>query len=468
MGSEAKVTVSLVSNAVATGLTKVKSQFKQFRQELNSDFARFAAFGSIAAGLEQIISKATDVQNTAKRFGAPAQELQRVANAGRENGATLEDVGRAWNKLEVNRQKALDGNDAARKGFEDLGISMKEVKDLTIDQLFYRIADATASAEDRGKAYAAVYSIMGRNAGVLFTTLEQGSKSIKANGDAMGVMNDKTLESLHRVHVAFEVLKNQIMIYGGSVLIFFKNVIETIVTLVSSGLVYVEGMMSGIGKALGLALKGQFGDAGNALKAAFKENTLFSPQVRGDIAGQLKDIWNPKTEHRSEKRPIDEEVGLSNSEESKAEKLAKLKEKLADLTRKASNEELDTQEKITALMEQRKKVLAEAAGTQDEEKKLELMIQAAEIQKEINAAQTEKDREDDAEFKARERQAKADLKAEGKAPRIAADSLARIGGGGNIASVQGSDRQLKEAQEHTKLLRKIEENIRSGRPLIME
>src|SRR6266852_9916455 len=143
MASEVKGKVSLLSGAVQTGLTKVKAQFSEFRSELNSSFGNFLALGGILAGLGAVVRKGHEIQDVAERFGLSGSEnLQRVTNVAQKQGATLEDVARAWNKREINRQKALDGNDEARKSFQDLGVSMQDVKRLSVEDLFNRIADA--------------------------------------------------------------------------------------------------------------------------------------------------------------------------------------------------------------------------------------------------------------------------------------------------------------------------------------
>src|ERR1017187_763162 len=203
MASEVKVKVSLQSG-VATGLTKVKAQFAQFRRDLNSQFANFFAFGAIAAGIGSIIEKGDQLANVAHRFGAPIEELQRVAIAAKENGASIEDVARAWNKLTVSKEKAIAGNDEARKSFENLGISMEDVARLPVVELFHRIADATKDAADHDKAYAAVFALMGKGAGTLFSTLEKGAAGIKAMSNESEILSAKSVEAIHQLSVEFD------------------------------------------------------------------------------------------------------------------------------------------------------------------------------------------------------------------------------------------------------------------------
>jgi hypothetical protein len=503
MASEVKVKVSLQSG-VATGLTKVKAQFAQFRRDLNSQFANFLAFGAITAGLDAMIKKGAEIQHLSDRFGAPAKELQRVANVAKESGGSMEDVARAWNKLTVNKQKAIDGNDEARKSFEDLGVSMKDVANLSIEQLFYRIADATKDATDHDQAYAAVFHLMGRNAGTLFSTLQKGAGAIKAQGDAIGVMSDKSVKQLERMNADIEQLKTTLFKYGGETLVFVKNVMESVGVLVGTTVNQFQNIFSSLGSSLKLALTGHFIEAGKELANGAK---AIANEVAG-AKGDLDKTWNPAAPAK-QKAATDVDVDPSKSEEAHLDKLQALRDRLAELQRKTTDDQLEGEEKINALIKQRAALVKAAAGEKDEEKRLELQIKSEDIGKEIAQARKAMDKEtDDAQDrydKAHRDRAYAELKTDadrakflqneiaeltkkialetdateklnlqsqreglltkfeelGKkdAPKVVADSLQRIGGGGN-AAVTGVDNTLREQKVHTQLLRKLVENTK--------
>ncbi len=446
MASEIRVKVGLLTSAVSTGLAKVRSQFHEFRSELNSEFGSFVAFGSLVAGFESLLRKGREIQDTSERFSAPVGDIQRITNVAEKQGATLEDVARSWNKLEVNRQKAIDGNDEVRKTFTDLGISMEEVVKMPVSDLFYRVADAVAGAKDRGDAYASTVALMGRNAGALFSTMEQGGETIKRTGDAIGVMSDEGVEQLDAIDDAITKLKNQFFVFGGGIVVFVKKVVESVATIVSASLVHVEGLFSGIGTALSQAIHGHFSEAGASLKQAFKDNSLFSPEVRLDFKNQLSDIWKtaPKEAAKSErKKPFDpDDIQPGKKESEQLKKVAELRERLAEIQRKANNEELDTQAKIQAMIAQRAALLKQAAAEKDVGKQLELQIKAAEIGAEIFQAQ---------------KSFNGSIDTDRKAPSIAADQFRRVGGGGN-AAITGVDSNLREQKIHTKLLQELVKN----------
>lgn len=470
--SEVKVIITLGAGSISTGLAKIKAQFQSLRNDLNSELGSFLALGSLTAGIEKLIERGTELSNISRRFGAPAQELQRVTNVGRENGVQMEDVAKSWNKLAVNQQKAIQGNSEMREAFARLGISMQDVARMTVDQLFYRVADATATAEDRGKAYAAVVSIMGRNAGQLYTTLEKGSGVIKAQGDAIGVLSDKTIEDLHGIHTQIARMQQTLMLVGGSILVFFKNIAESIGAIVGEAgneigilIDLAKGAATTVSKLTSGLLHGNINldtkDLGAALDAA-KRNGNDLLQGKG-LIGDFKSIWSPEVKApEAPKKPLDVEIESTSKEDAQAEKLKSLREQLIEMQRKAGNEELTVQEKINALIAQRAALVKEAAGEQDEEKKLQLQIDAEKVTEEINQAIKERGRY--LQQAADEADKEADKLAQSQGSKIASNSLRRIGGqeSGGFAVTGIADKQLAEAKTQTKVLNDIHEAIKEN------
>lgn len=522
MSSEVKVKVSLLTGSIATGLAKVKSQFSKMRGDLNHELGTFLAFGGILAGLESMIEKASKIANISKRFAAPPKELQRVANAAKDV-AELEDVARVWNKLAVNQQKAIAGNEEMRKSFANLGIPMEEVVKMPIEELFYRVADATATTTDRSKAYAAVVALGGRNAGILYSTLEKGSGKIKAQGDEMGVMADNTIEKLHAVHVSMERLKQTIFVYGGAIISFFANVAESMGAIAGTIVNRFEIVGSGIGKTMAMLKALMTGKIAGFDWSGYKRDMrALAGDIKKEGEGvhkQFQEMWNPKPEKHE--KATDRDLEPTKGEETAAEHLLDLKAKLAELERKAANDQLDTQQKINALIEQRAQLLKEANATKDEEKKLNLQIDAEHINQEIITAQKAASKElesaQDRLDKARHDRAYDSLKTDDdrrefllkeieklnksiaaekdpvekvklqtdreddlkkltalkddKAPTIAANSLRRIGGQqtGGFAVSGIDDKLLREQTRHGKLLEEIAKNTAGkGKELLMQ
>jgi hypothetical protein len=367
-----------------------------------------------------------------------------------------------------------------------------------------------------------VVALGGRNAGILYSTLEKGSGKIKAQGDEMGVMADSTIERLHKVHVAMERLKQTIFIYGGAIVSFFANVVETI-GAAAGNIVNIIGILGRVTMAqVKLMTSNPFKMKANIAEFLAEMKTAAADLVREQQGAkkQVDDIWNRKGEEHGNEKVVDRDLESTKGETAAIEHIADLKAKLAELERKAANDQLDAQEKINAMIAQRAQLLKEANSTKDEEKKLNLQIDAEHVNQEIitaqKAAAKELESAQDRLDKARRDRAYDALKTDDdrrefllkeiakldklitaekdpadkvklqtdreddlkklqdlqpKAPTIAANSLRRIGGqqsGG--FSVSGiDDKLLREQTRHGKLLEEIAKNTaaKSGE-LIMQ
>lgn len=459
MASEVKVKVGLESGAVATGLTKIKGQFAEFRSGLNSSLGGLLAFGAIEEGFRRLVEKGSRITDLADRFGVSTEALQRFGNVAEQDGANLESVAKAFNRLNVAREDALRGNKEATESFKAFGISAQEVASLSVEELFYKITDATTTAADRGTAYANVTKLMGRSAGELFATMERGTKAIREQGDALGVMSDETVRSLDKIGDELTGLKNRVFVFGGAFLTFFAKLAGAIGEVFGTALNTAERSVDTLGAALKLALGGHFIEAGKALASGVQDNLRATlkeaAEIRSGVANAFKDIGHEafglgsgsgkRVAEPAAKRVAAEERGPTAEEESRAKRIADLQERLAEIQRTSANDQLDTEARINALIQQRAALLQQAAGAKDAEKKLELQIKAAQIDKQI--FDTQKSFEDRLDQKK-------------KAPSVAADSLARIGGGGGV-SASGSDANLREQRAHTTLLKEIEKNTRA-------
>lgn len=517
-GSDVRVRVSLQSG-VATGLAKIKAQFSEFRRGINGELGNLLAFGSVTSGIERLIEKGSQLQDISERFNVPVEDLQRVANVAEQSGGSLEGVAKSWNKMVVSQEKAIQGNVEARESFERLGIPVEEIAGMQPDQLFYRIANAVKDAKDRTEAYAAVYNLLGKSSGELFTTLALGSEEIKKQGDAMGVMGAKSVANLDRIDDAFKKLKNNLFVVVGSALTYVQKFGESLGVLAGvtvnnfERIFHVLGQGGGIIKSL---LTGNFGEAKKlAGELAHDVAQDFKNGFGGvDVWKGLKDVWTDKLGQPVEVKAKGTipEIEDTDAEKSKADKLEELQARLDEMKRKSVADQLEGEAKINELISQRKALLSQAAKEADPEKKLKLEIDAAEVGKSIDVAKKQRlkeietaqdalekatsqtkfaslktdderraflleeidriqkliEAEKDAAEKLRlQTDQQADLqklneldKKSGQAPTIAANQLRRIGGQeeGGFAVGVGGDRLLTEQKQHRELLKKIVEN----------
>ncbi|CAN5463391.1 hypothetical protein BH20VER3_BH20VER3_01000 [soil metagenome] len=466
MASEIKVKVGLQGGALASGLTKIKAQFSEFRSHLNSSLGNLVAFGAIEEGLRRLIEKGSRISDLADRFGVSTEALQRFGNVAEQDGSSLEAVAKAFNRLTVAREDAQRGLKDAIDSFKGLGVTMEEIKNLSVEELFYKIGDAVANASDQSTAYANVTKLMGRSAGELIPTFQRGSAAIREQGQSLGVLSDETVRSLDKIGDELSALKNRLFVFGGALITFFAKIGSAIGETFGTAINTAERSVATLGKALDLALHGHFVDAGKALAAGVKDNVKDTLReaaaIRKEVANAFKDVGHEafglgagsgkKPVEPPVRRGVGEERAAAPDAEAREKRIAALREQLAEIQRKAGNDQLDTEAKINALIEQRAELLKQAEAAADPEKKLKLQIDAANLAKEIFAAQKQLD---------------ASLESKGRVPSVAASSLRRIGGGTGGFESGGSD-ALREQRLHTTLLKQIEANTKAKQEIALK
>jgi hypothetical protein len=411
--SEVKVNVSLRST-VATGLAEIKGQFKSFGQSVSSSFgAAFAgtfAIGSLVAGLKSIVDYSARIQDLSTRFGVSTDAIQHFGNVAERNGSSLEALTMGFNKLEKARSEVLQkGDKGMSAAFERLGISIKDLQSLHPEELMMKLGASSLDAADTVK-------ILGKNALELRPTLAGIADGTVEMGDAISAID---IQKLKDADTEWKKLFETLRIKGAEVLVSVRDSFKEVGNAISDAASKFRNFITS--GALGAKARvGAHGEPGGGWIGT--EGSVGNVGVGATKA--------------SSKRDFGQEEGDPKKDEARADRLATLRAQLAELQRKASNEQLGTEEKINALIGQRAALLKEAGGEKDEEKQLSLLIDAQRISDEITRAQEHRS----------------------GPPKVIADSLARIGGGGRVSATSGGDAHLHEAQKHTGFLKQIAEN----------
>ena len=169
-----------MASTAASIIARLGLDARDFRAGLNNARREVSAFGghllnlpslgvilggaSVAAGVRSLVEYGTTIQDLSDRFGVSTDSIQRFGNAAEKNGSSLETVASAFGKLAVARQKALSGDESMVAAFNNLGVSIAELKKLGPDQLMEKLGASSLNASDTVK-------ILGRNSLELRPTL---------------------------------------------------------------------------------------------------------------------------------------------------------------------------------------------------------------------------------------------------------------------------------------------------------
>jgi hypothetical protein len=136
-----------------SGLAGAESSLSSFVGKIGLGFS----IVGLANTAREIIAYGSTIQDLADRFDVSTTALQQFGNAGELVGTSLEGVARAFNKLELSRSRALQGNEAQVKAFADLGISLQDLQARSPDQLMQKLGKSSLNAADLVK-------VLGKNA----------------------------------------------------------------------------------------------------------------------------------------------------------------------------------------------------------------------------------------------------------------------------------------------------------------
>jgi lambda family phage tail tape measure protein len=122
-------------------------------------------FGLLAAAgvaLGSAFKYADEIVKTAKAYDTTTESLMAMQEAFKASGGETEMAGNALNKLAMSQQNAIDGSDALREAFTKLGISGKDVEELSLPELFKRVTQELSKVENATQRTALQQELLGK------------------------------------------------------------------------------------------------------------------------------------------------------------------------------------------------------------------------------------------------------------------------------------------------------------------
>jgi hypothetical protein len=173
---------------------------------------------------------------------------------------------RAMNLLTINAQAALNPTSKQAAAERVLAINAREFASLNPAQQMLALADAYSNSARDGEAYAAASTLIGKRNTEMIPTIEKGSAAIRKMGEEMGIMSDKTVQSLENAHKRFAIAGNAWTIIIGSIVGWLQDLdVEASKSANSMSQWYTS-----IGGAIDQALVGNMSAAWQMLKQTNK------------------------------------------------------------------------------------------------------------------------------------------------------------------------------------------------------
>lgn len=159
---------------------------------LTAQIGRYISIAAIGAAIDRTIEFADSITDLAAQTGLTGQAVQRFGIVAEMSGSSMDAFASAV--MILNKNLASD-TPKVNQAITALGLSMRDLMSMTIDERVKAITDALGGMEDQGKRTEVGMALMGRGAKDLtatFVELKNGA------ADTVTVMGDDARESLAR------------------------------------------------------------------------------------------------------------------------------------------------------------------------------------------------------------------------------------------------------------------------------
>jgi hypothetical protein len=166
------------------GKADVSGKFNNMTGEVGR-FGRRALFatGGAAAGIFGLTnSTATlgdQVAKTADKIGIGIGEFQELRYAGERSGVSTEKLDSSLERYVKRLGEATQGTGAARKAYEELGLSADQLSQMTPEESLGLVADRLQSVENQSQRVALAAQLFGREGVAMVNMLKDGSQGLR-------------------------------------------------------------------------------------------------------------------------------------------------------------------------------------------------------------------------------------------------------------------------------------------------
>jgi lambda family phage tail tape measure protein len=158
--SRLAVLLGLDAGEFNANLGKAKDKVEGF--STGAKVSLLAVGTAFAASAREAINFADKINDVAKANEMSVQSVLRMSQALSTNGGNADDAGKLMASFANKVDEAAQGGEKAQKSFASIGISLKDLRTLTPEQLFEKTAKSLASVEDTTKRNATAMDMFGR------------------------------------------------------------------------------------------------------------------------------------------------------------------------------------------------------------------------------------------------------------------------------------------------------------------
>jgi hypothetical protein len=188
------------ASGVAAGIAKAQNAFRSgtatIANSVKGQFAAFLGVSAITAAARATTEYAGQLADLSARLNVSTDVLQEWGYAAKQTGASQEAVAGFFEKIAVSRNEALAGNKEYTESFRRLGVTIKDLQGMSIEQIGTQIAKVFESGNPQ-QYIDALRELGGSGAGELIPAFASGMADMAAQAHATGqVIQESVIKRL--------------------------------------------------------------------------------------------------------------------------------------------------------------------------------------------------------------------------------------------------------------------------------
>jgi len=335
-----------------------------------------AAAGAITLLARKTLEYGGHLTDLESQLGVSTDALQELDYAASKNGASLEDVTSALQKLGVARAEALEMGGPKLDSFRALGISAEQLKSARLEDLFKAIGRSVRDSSDVQLVLADSIELMGKSSGKLLPAMRADLELAAEEARRMGlVIDNEVLQKLDEMGDKADATGKRLLAAFAPFITFVMEGVDTMLDGFSTFGSFAARWGEMIGKiSAGVPIRQAIDEKDAGIKADL--DAIAARQDARRASRATAPTGGDGLRFRGEGR-------AAGSAAKEAEKILSLREKIEKMDRDAlpiAERRKAVEEEIARLKQEQADL---AANGLDEVRQLEIEVKTRELQKEV-------------------------------------------------------------------------------------
>lgn len=261
------------------GLHRAGEHVTEFAK--NAAVAAFGFYG-VEEAIKKTVETASELVNTSRRLDVTVEQLQLLRQAAKDGGTELSTLAAAFEKINIARTKALNGDAASMMAFMRLGVDTEALQKETAASIFMEHIAPASRNTNVANISQDLKEVLGKGFGELIPVMKVDFDELGDKMKKLGsIMDTDTAVKLNTLDDEFSLLSN---ILSTQLAPAILDVVEILLSTVGK----IKEIAAGIGGATG---DNFIQGIGSILKAPFDAMADKIPGKLGDGVQNVIDAW---------------------------------------------------------------------------------------------------------------------------------------------------------------------------------